>query len=76
MIVTRGAPDRECIDRRGNVVHAHDGRAAVDRGERGGNARREAVADGAPRELPKRGLARPADKQRKAGCEQFALAAQ
>ena len=42
------APHLQRIDRLAHVVHADDGRAARDRGQRRGEARRQPLVDGAP----------------------------
>ena len=70
------SPDRQRVDRRRDVVHAHDARAALHRDDRGGDARglepralagvRWRPASSTPVDARQRRLARPADEQRHA----------
>ena len=78
----RGLPDRQRVDRRRDVVHAHDARAALHREQRGGDAggveRRLLRGERSPapcrrRRAGQRRLARPADQQRHAEREQLFL---
>src|SRR5512141_3102869 len=71
-----GLPDGERIDGRRDVVDADDARAALDGGQRRGDARGKALADRSTGERAERRLARPADEERPADREQLALAPQ
>ena len=67
----------ERVDRGRDIVHAHDARAALHRGQRRGHAGRPgARPTGAAGQRAERGLARPAHQQRPAERQQLALPAQ